>query len=101
MWFATTSGADIEDGLIEIESALYFDTKRPLDVTNEPRLYISEECPNLSHAMKTWTGADGQSGATKDFIDVLRYALMTGVGDMSGALAPRPTGATKPSARHY
>lgn len=101
LWFATTSGADIEDGLIEIESALYFDTKRPLDVTNEPRLYISEECPNLIHAMKTWTGADGQSGATKDFIDVLRYALMTGVGDMSGALAPRPTGATKPSARHY
>lgn len=43
-----------------------------------PRLFISEDCQNLIFAMKKWTGMDGQSGATKDPIDVLRYLVASG-----------------------
>lgn len=83
LWFDTTSGADIEDGLVKIEDLLSFDKTRKVDITNLPRLFVSEDCPNLIHCLKTWTGHDGQSGATKDFIDCLRYALMAGMGDMT------------------
>lgn len=43
---------------------------------NEPRLFVSEECPNVAFALKEWTGRDGQHGACKDPADCLRYAAL-------------------------
>jgi hypothetical protein len=42
-------------------------------------LFVSETCKNLIFALKTWTGEDGQSGATKDPIDCLRMLFLKGV----------------------
>ena len=69
----------IDDGCSMIEDALAYDTQRKVDFFNEPRLYISEDCRNLIFALKTWTGEDGQSGATKDPIDCLRMGFLKGV----------------------
>jgi hypothetical protein len=69
----------IDDGCSMIEDALAYDNTRPVDFFNEPRVYISEDCRNLIFAMKTWTGEDGQTGATKDPIDCLRMGFLKGL----------------------
>jgi hypothetical protein len=63
-----------------INDLLYYDTARPVDATNEPRLYVCESCPNTIYALKEWTGIDGQHGASKDPIDCLRMLVLSDVG---------------------
>lgn len=43
---------------------------------NEPRFYVSTECPNVAFALKEWTGKDGQHGACKDPADCVRYGVL-------------------------
>ncbi len=43
-----------------------------------PRLYVCERCTNTINALSTWTGADGQKGACKDFADLPRYYAQAG-----------------------
>jgi hypothetical protein len=62
-----------------INDLLFYDVARPIDATNEPRLYVCESCPNVIYALKEWTGIDGQHGATKDPIDCLRMLVLSGV----------------------
>ena len=50
-----------------------FDPEKPLDYTNRPRLYISDQCTNTIWACSVWTGEDGQKGACKEWPDLLRY----------------------------
>lgn len=69
---ATMNGVDV------INDWLYWDERKPLGYGNEPRLYISEECKNLIACIEMWTGQDGDKGASKDFVDVLRYMLLQG-----------------------
>ena len=59
-----------------INDALFYDDQKPVDFFNRPRLYVSEACQNLIFAMQTWTGDDGQKGATKDPIDCLRFLFL-------------------------
>lgn len=66
-------GDDIDEGVQDINDALGYDEAQPLTDINCPQLIISEACPNLIFAMQKWTGADGNKGATKDPIDLLRY----------------------------
>ena len=73
------------DGSIElINAALAFDEKVPpgefsgaLGRLNEPNLLVTDQCPNVMNALRTWTGKDGQHGACKDPIDVLRGAYLS------------------------
>jgi hypothetical protein len=67
-------GMEIEDGLQDLVDLMDYDTTRPIDATNRPYLYISEECENIIEAMSEYTGEGGKSEAHKDCIDVLRYA---------------------------
>ena len=41
-----------------------------------PKLYFSEECVNLILAMENWQNSDGMKGAYKDFVDLVRYAVL-------------------------
>ncbi len=77
MYFKATSGKAIKEGVTSINDLLAYDSSRPIDSTNSPKLYISERCKNLIFSLKTWTGADGQKSASKDFIDLLRYVAMS------------------------
>jgi hypothetical protein len=79
----TVSGGvklSIQEGVGMINSALYFDRNKPLSVMNRPRLRIAESCKNTIFALRNWTGEGGTTGATKDFIDLLRYWFLLGFG---------------------
>jgi hypothetical protein len=73
------------DGSIDmINSALYYDVETPLGKfspslgrLNQPRFQIVETCPNTIWAMEHWTGIDGQRGACKDPIDIIRGAFLS------------------------
>ena len=68
-----TPGLDIDEGVELINNALSYDPASPVGPDNSPRLFISRDCTNVRFAMKTWTGKDGKTSATKDVIDVVRY----------------------------
>lgn len=72
--------ATIYEGVQLINAALYYNPERPVvDVINCPRLFVSDACINTIFAMQTWTGLDGNKGATKDPIDLLRYVYLKGL----------------------
>tara|TARA_A100001037_G_scaffold18272_1_gene15747 strand:- start:481 stop:2088 length:1608 start_codon:yes stop_codon:yes gene_type:complete len=75
MWFDPASGAQIQVGVSLINDLLYYDNHRPVDQDNRPRLFVSDRCKNLIFALREWSGSDGERGATKDPIDVLRYIV--------------------------
>lgn len=76
--FLPTPGDDIDEGVQDINDALDYEEEDEVTDVNRPKLYISTDCPNLIFAMNKWTGADGQKGATKDPIDLLRYYFRAG-----------------------
>jgi hypothetical protein len=75
--FELTPGNEIDEGVTMINDALDFDAERPVDFFNRPKFYVSEECENTIYALETWTGADGQKGACKDFVDIIRYFFLS------------------------
>jgi phage terminase large subunit-like protein len=79
--FVPASGRDIEEGTYLINNFLQYDPERPISSLNAPRFYVSEECRNLIFALSNWTGADGQHGACKDFVDLIRYLLLHEIED--------------------
>jgi len=80
-FYESVSGSrhSIDDGVQMINDALAYDTTKPVDFINRPKLRISTDCQNLIFAMKIWTGLDGQKGACKDPVDCLRMALLKNV----------------------
>ena len=71
--FEPSVGVRIEEGVSMINDLLDYDQDRDVGIDNTPRLFVHEDCKNLRFALSTWTGNDGKHGATKDFIDTLRY----------------------------
>ena len=83
MTFLAASGRSIKEGIDLVNDRLYYDESvaigefsKDLGRLNVPRLVVSSECPNTIFALKEWTGKDGEHGACKDFVDLLRYALL-------------------------
>jgi hypothetical protein len=82
------------DGSLDmINSALYYDLGTPLgefskelSKINEPELLVVETCPNTIYALENWTGKDGQQGACKDPIDVIRGAFLSELEFVSDAM---------------
>ncbi len=75
-----------------INDALYYDDDRPVDLTNRPRMYVCEDCVNLIFALKIWTGMDGNKGACKDFVDLVRYFFAQGLVDAGSGREMEVTG---------
>jgi hypothetical protein len=71
---------EIETGISKIKELLRWDKTKPQDSLNRPRIRISPKCRNLIAALERW-GRDHKNGkpleAYKDFIDVLRYDVMS------------------------
>lgn len=82
--FLATPGKGIDEGIDLINNWFEYDTRRPIDGTNEPRLFISDRCKNMIYAVQEWTGADGKTGATKDWIDLLRYFVLVDPSNVEG-----------------
>jgi phage terminase large subunit-like protein len=79
MSWAPAPGSKIEEGVALINDLLSYRQDAPLDFENAPKLYVSDACKNLIFALRTWTGADGEKGASKDPVDCLRYAVKHGL----------------------
>lgn len=77
MRFRMASGVDIEEGVSEINELLFWHKEETMiPLLNAPRLYVSSECRQLIWAMQNSTGRGGESGACKDFIDLVRYVAL-------------------------
>jgi hypothetical protein len=61
-----------------INDRLYYDQGRAIDLTNTPKLFCVETCPNTIWALHEWSGKDGIHGACKDPIDCLRMFVLSG-----------------------
>lgn len=74
--FVAAPGCDIEEGtqLINDLLTMGWDDSQPVTPLNCPRCYVSSACENLIWSLKTWTGVDGEKGASKDPIDCLKAA---------------------------
>lgn len=81
--FEAASGRAIAEGTYLINDFLHYRREEPRSSLNEPRLFVSADCKNTIFALQNWTGADGQHGACKDFVDLLRYLLLHEVDDWS------------------
>ena len=77
----------IMDGVEMVNDLLFYDeTQATLNEPGDrmtfrgaaPRLYVCTRCTNTINALSTWTGADGQKGACKDFADLPRYYAQAG-----------------------
>tara|TARA_R110002051_G_scaffold40375_5_gene84123 strand:+ start:9820 stop:11448 length:1629 start_codon:yes stop_codon:yes gene_type:complete len=73
MYFNQAAGISVANGLTIINDWLNYDQSSPVDVMNEPNLYISRDCGNLIYSLQEWTNRDGERGASKDPVDTLRY----------------------------
>ena len=86
MDFMAASGKEIVEGTGLINDKLDYDNEVELGKfsptlarLNEPKLFISRDCPNTIYSLREWTGKDKQHGACKDPVDVLRYASLAGL----------------------
>jgi hypothetical protein len=91
MDFSAAPGDTIDEGVGLINDWLHYNTQKPLDALNQPKLYISENCQNLIWCMKEWTGADGNKGSSKDFPDLVRMLVLSGCNNVEGDIL-RPRG---------
>lgn len=74
--FIPAPGLEIDDGIQAIQNKMAYAKNRPIDGINRPHFYISERCENTIHCLQEYTGEGGNDEATKDPIDVLRYACV-------------------------
>lgn len=68
------SGKDIQHGMTLVTDLLAWDRSQPyMPHINAPRLYVSEEATQVIWALSNYTGRAGESGASKEWIDLLRH----------------------------
>jgi len=79
MAFVPAPGVPVDQRTSAINSLLSYDATQPLTQLNEPSLYITKDCSNLTYALSEHTGRDGQKGASKDPIDCLGMLLVSGL----------------------
>lgn len=74
------AGDEVETGILKVKDYLRYDTTKPIDAVNRPRIVISPKCKNLIAAFQSW-GRDPKTLKPKedykDFMDLVRYDLMS------------------------
>jgi hypothetical protein len=85
LFFSLTPGAEIQDGVSKINSALNYEEEEDPPAPGElrgasgtrfitpPKFYICEDCENAIYAMENWMNVDRDKGAMKEPIDLIRY----------------------------
>lgn len=77
MIFRPASGVSIDEGISLINELLdWNENELFMPLLNAPRLYVTENCRQVIWAMENYTGRAGETGACKDFIDLLRYMAL-------------------------
>ena len=71
-----SSNSEIEPGIQAINTLLEYNTDEPVGENNRPKLKVSDQCQNFIYCMQEYTNCSREE-ATKDFVDVLRYGVVT------------------------
>lgn len=82
----TSADNEATAGITLINNSLSYDDSKPLGPLNHPKLMVVYEeaetengtpkgCANTVFSLSTWTGADKEHGACKDFVDTTHYFL--------------------------
>jgi hypothetical protein len=79
MHFTPATYDSVGAGVAKMNELLEWDDTQPMSGTNRPKLFISDQCENLIQSMVEYTGA-GKAEQWKDFIDPLRYIIVSGSG---------------------
>jgi hypothetical protein len=87
---AARGGQKITDGVEKVNALLDWDPGQQLGFLNEPHLYVSEKCENAIFALNTWQGKDGEKGATKEWVDLLRWYALWELGVTWAGAPERP-----------
>lgn len=69
---------DVEPGLARINNLLSWDDSKPMTMNNRPKLYVSDRCLNTIDAFMEYTNCHKEE-VWKDFIDLVRYAVTSGL----------------------
>ena len=65
----------LEDhGLAKLNGLMKWNDSQPVDATNRPSFYISDQCEQTIDSLLNYTATEGPTEAWKDPIDTLRYA---------------------------
>jgi hypothetical protein len=78
--------AKVDEGTGLINNWLSYDAERPVTMDNCPKLYVSRNCVNTIYALRTWTGMDGEKGATKDPVDCLKMLAKADIQHYEGEM---------------
>jgi phage terminase large subunit-like protein len=74
------SSSEVETGILKVKDLLRYNTAKPIDNINRPRLQVFESCTNTIHSLERW-GRNPKTGKPKeeykDFADCFRYLAMT------------------------
>ena len=73
LYFNLTPGAEIQDGVSKINSALNYEKDDDGKMLTAPKFFICEDCENAIYAMENWMNVDRDKGAMKEPIDLIRY----------------------------
>lgn len=85
MTFRLASGVDLQEGITQVNTLLFWNKEEKLiPQFNEPRLYVSEACRQVTWALTNYTGMGGETGACKDFVDLMRYMAMARLRHVDG-----------------
>lgn len=70
---------EMDTGIIKVRDYLRYDTKNPMSVLNQPKLFINPHCTNLIKSLSRWA-RNPDTGKVqddyKDFCDTIRYLCM-------------------------
>lgn len=74
----------LEDhGLAALNGLMKWNDTKPVDATNRPMFYVSDECEQTIDSLLNYTATEGPTEAWKDPIDTLRYAAAAEIGHES------------------
>lgn len=77
--YTTDDKTEIETGILKVKDLLRYDSSKPIDGLNRPRIMIADHCINTIHALERWR-RDPKNGKPmeeyKDFADCIRYLAM-------------------------
>lgn len=80
LYLTPASGVEKDRGHTAINDLLRFEPTEPVaPILNCPRLFVSEDCAQVRWALENYTGMGGETGACKDFVDLVRYLAVSDV----------------------
>jgi hypothetical protein len=78
LYLTPASGVELDRGHTAINDLLRFEPTEPVvRLVNCPRLFVCEDCLQVRWALENYTGLGGESGACKDFVDLVRYLAVS------------------------